>query len=525
MEGIFMKKLLKRLAALLTVAATVFSVTACEDLLGATSESEGMDVSSASNSVGASSESFTSTQSESLEESIVSESIEASITESEDSESIEGSTSEEDGESASKEPEKPQQALVYDGSEVTVTFYHTMGATQRAVFEESLEAFNKLYPNITVVHESKGSASMLREEITYSLMSNSAPTIAFCAPEDLVYYRNQQALVNLDEELFDSTEKAVAAGGKTEMMGFTQAQANDFQLGFLEGERYFGGGDLYSLPVYALTSVMYYNKTYFEANRLTVPTTWKEVEEVCAAIKAKKENCCPLAIDGDADLFITRAEQLGEPYVSETGEKLFNTAKNRAMVEELREWYEKGYIITDGIWESYTSGLLQSGDAYMSIASVASSSWYETNAFEVGVAMIPQENANAKVPMFNTSVCLFKQEDLQETAAAWLLMKHLSSSVEYQAGMSMEYGCLPVVRSVLENAAYQEFTQKTELKAQVIKQAWNQMSAYFMTPVFEGARQVKMDVEELIIDCLSEKLPSGKTAAEFIKEKFDGITK
>ena len=512
-----MKKLLKRLAALLTVAATVFSVTACEDLLGVTSESDGMDAaSSASNSVGASSESFTSTQSESLEES---------ITESEDSESIEESTSEEDSESASEEPETPQQALVYDGSEVTVTFYHTMGATQRAVFEESLEAFNKLYPNITVVHESKGSASMLREEITYSLMRNSAPTIAFCAPEDLVYYRNQQALVNLDEELFDSTEKAVAADGKTEMMGFTQAQANDFQLGFLEGERYFGGGALYSLPVYALTSVMYYNKTYFEANRLTVPTTWKEVEEVCAAIKAKKENCCPLAIDGDADLFITRVEQLGEPYLSATGEKLFNTAKNRAMVEELREWYEKGYIITDGIWASYTSDLLQSEDAYMSIASVASSSWYETNAFEVGVAMIPQENANAKVPMFNTSVCLFKQEDLQETAAAWLLMKHLSSSVEYQAGMSMEYGCLPVVRSVLENAAYQEFTQKTELKAQVIKQAWNQVSAYFITPVFEGARQVKMDVEELIIDCLSGKLPSGKTAAEFIKEKFDGITK
>ena len=210
-----MKKLLKRLAALLTVAATVFSVTACEDLLGVTSESDGMDVSSASNSVGASSESFTSTQSESLEESIVSESIEESITESEDSESIEEeSTSEEDSESASEEPETPQQALVYDGSEVTVTFYHTMSANQRAVFEESLEAFNKLYPNITVVHESKGSASMLREEITYSLMRNSAPTIAFCAPEDLVYYRNQQALVNLAKSYLIARKKRLRRTAK-----------------------------------------------------------------------------------------------------------------------------------------------------------------------------------------------------------------------------------------------------------------------------------------------------------------------
>lgn len=522
-----MKKLLKRLAALLTVAATLFSVTACEDLLGATSTGDSVSETSASESVAQSSESLNSTQSGSLEESIASDSVEESVAESEDSESMEEeSCSEEDSESTSEEPELPQGPIVYDGSEVTVTFYHTMGASQRAVFEDSLEVFNKLYPNITVIHENMGSASMLRETITHSLMGNSAPSIAFCAPEDLVYYRNQQALVNLSEELFDSKEKAVAAGGKTEMMGFTQAQVGDFQLGFLENNRYFGDGDLYSLPVYVTTNVMYYNKTYFETNGLSVPTTWEEMEEVCALIKAKKENSCPLAVDGDADLFITRAEQLGEPYVSATGEKLFNTAKNRAMVEELREWYEKGYIITDGIWDAYTSDLLRSEDAYMSISSAAGASWYETNSFEVGVAMIPQENANnAKVPMFNTSVCLFKQEDLQETAAAWLLMKHLSTSVEYQAGMSMEYGCVPVIRSVEGAEGYQEFLKTETVKAKAIKQALIQTSAYFITPVFEGARNLKEDVQTLIIACLSKPLPSGKTAAAFIKEKFDSIAK
>ena len=42
----------------------------------------------------------------------------------------------------------------YDGSEVTITFYHTMGAALTSILTDAITAFNELYPNITVQHQS-----------------------------------------------------------------------------------------------------------------------------------------------------------------------------------------------------------------------------------------------------------------------------------------------------------------------------------------------------------------------------------
>ena len=44
----------------------------------------------------------------------------------------------------------------YDGSAVTITFYHTMGENLRTVLDAYIEEFNKLYPNITIVHKQVG---------------------------------------------------------------------------------------------------------------------------------------------------------------------------------------------------------------------------------------------------------------------------------------------------------------------------------------------------------------------------------
>ena len=46
----------------------------------------------------------------------------------------------------------------YDGSEVTITFYHTMSQTKlQPVLDTWIKEFNKLYPNITLEHSAPGS--------------------------------------------------------------------------------------------------------------------------------------------------------------------------------------------------------------------------------------------------------------------------------------------------------------------------------------------------------------------------------
>ena len=54
----------------------------------------------------------------------------------------------------------------YDGSEVTIVFYHTMGAKLREVLDRYIVEFNKLYPNIKIDHQQVGSYDDVRDKIS-----------------------------------------------------------------------------------------------------------------------------------------------------------------------------------------------------------------------------------------------------------------------------------------------------------------------------------------------------------------------
>ncbi|MBR2611673.1 MAG: hypothetical protein IKC72_01270, partial [Clostridia bacterium] len=58
----------------------------------------------------------------------------------------------------------------YNGSEVTITFYHTMSATNlQPVLNDAIERFNVLYPNITVDHKQVGDYDAVRDQIKTEL--------------------------------------------------------------------------------------------------------------------------------------------------------------------------------------------------------------------------------------------------------------------------------------------------------------------------------------------------------------------
>ena len=73
----------------------------------------------------------------------------------------------------------------YDGSEVTITFSHTMGAKLQEVLNYHIGEFNKVYPNIKVEHSSAGltlpARSTPRLPVTISPTSLTAtPTMWLC---------------------------------------------------------------------------------------------------------------------------------------------------------------------------------------------------------------------------------------------------------------------------------------------------------------------------------------------------------
>jgi multiple sugar transport system substrate-binding protein len=201
-------------------------------------------------------------------------------------------------------------------------------------------------------------------------------------------------------------------------------------------------------------------------------------------------------------------EQLKTPYTSATGDRfLFDTKENQAFVKRFAEWHKKGYVTTEAIYGSYTSGLftnLKKNEArsYMCIGSSAGASYQRPTKdangkypFDVGITTIPQADAsNKKVISQGPSLCIFGKSDSQEVLASWLFVKFLTTNVDFQAEFSMVSGYMPVIKSVNEHEIYKtQFLNKADggdnITALAAKVGLEQEKAYFVSDVTEGEKK------------------------------------
>ena len=423
----------------------------------------------------------------------------------------------------------------YDGSEVTITFYHTMGANLVGVLNNYIAEFNKLYPKIHIEHTQIGGYDDVRDQISTELTTNAQPNIAYCYPDHVALYNLAGSVITLDS-LIDSKIEITRADGSKETLGLTEAQIADFIEGYYNEGKQFGDGLMYAMPLSKSTEVLYYNATFFKEHNLTPPTTWEEMGELCKKIKEIDPKSIPLGYDSEANWFITMCEQYGSPYTSATGDHfLFNNETNRNFVKMFREWYQKGYLTTQKIYGAYTSGLFTSTNevkSYMSIGSSAGAKHQRPTAnadgsypFDVGIATIPQvSETNKKVISQGPSLCIFKKanQNPQEVVASWLFVKYLTTTVEFQAEFSMASGYVPVIKSVSENETYKAFIDGanggTNIAALSAKVCLEQEEAYYTSPAFNGSSTARDQVGALLAKCLSAD--DGGNVDEMIKKAF-----
>ena len=431
----------------------------------------------------------------------------------------------------------------YDGSDVTVTFYHTMGANLRAVLDKYIPQFNEMYPNITIDHQQMGDYNGVRDQISKELTAKNSPSIAYCYPDHVALYNKAKAVLTLDSYI-ESKAEVTKDDGSKEIMGLTKEQREDFVLGYYVEGRAYGDDKMYTLPYSKSTEVLYYNKTYFEQMGYEVPKTWDDMELLCKTIKEKTDKVIPLGYDSEANWFITMTEQMQSPYTSaKKGDHfLFNTEENRAFVKRFSEWYDKGYVITEELNGGYTSDLFaqKSPDkaiSYMCIGSSAGASYQcpdlvkdengqDVYPFEVGVALIPQANPEKpKAISQGPSLVLFKKTNAQEQAAAWLWAKFMTTTVALQAEFSMTSGYAPVINSVEQNTVYANFLAAADgnakLQASCVKQCLEQKDAFFVSPAFNGSSAARDAVGILLQNCFVKKDIGSTSISNFIKKQFN----
>ena len=334
-------------------------------------------------------------------------------------------------------------------------------------------------------------------------------------------YNMALATVALDN-LIASTAEVSSDAATTEIMGLTQEQIEDFIPGFYNEGKAYADGKMYTMPMSKSTEVLYYNKTFFEQNNLTVPTNWDEMEALCKKILEIDSKCIPLGYDSEDNWFITMCEQYGYPYTTATGSGadhyLFNNDNCKSFVKELRDWYQSGYVTTEALYGAYTSGLFTEQDptkphSYMCIGSSGGASYQipENRAFEVGVAPIPQVNAAApKVISQGPSLCILRggKTTDQQVLASWLFVKFLTTNMAFQTEFSSTSGYMPVIKSAQNEDIYAQWLGKANgyefLTALVVKVGLDSADSYFTSPAFNGSSVARKQVGQILAKCMSE---------------------
>ncbi len=423
----------------------------------------------------------------------------------------------------------------YDGSPVTIKFYHTMGSNLTAVLDQYIPVFNELYPNITIEYTSVGSYDDVRDQISKEITVGNQPHIAYCYPDHVALYNLARAVQPLDAYIDHPT------------MGLTAEQKADFIEGYYNEGKSFGDGKMYTLPMSKSTEVLYYNKTFFEANSIAVPTTWDELEAIFEQIVAVDPVSIPLGYDSEANWFITMCEQMKTPYTTPSAPFfLFDDAANHAFVKRFASWFQLGYVSTQSILGTYTSSIFtelspEAVNSYMSIGSSAGATHQRpaknadgTYPFEVGITTVPQyDENNKKVISQGPSLCVFKKANQQEVAASWLFVKFLTTSVEFQAEFSMASGYVPVIKSVADHPVYAEFLANADggdnIAALSAKVCLEQADAYYTSPAFPGSSEARDQAGNIIttamVDCQYQDFAS--TAVDDIIARIfsDALTK
>ncbi len=425
----------------------------------------------------------------------------------------------------------------YDGSEVTITFYHAMGQELQGKLKQHITKFESLYPNITVNEQYVGNYDAVRDQLVNEISIGEGSNVAYCYPDHVALYNKSKKVVTLDQFINDTKEYSYTTqDGKTVnyTFGLTQAQKDDFVEPYFEEGRTFGDGLLYSLPYAKSTEVLYYNETFFTQHNLSVPTTWDEMWEVCRQIKEIDPYCYPLGYDSDSNWFITMAEQLGTGYTSaeEGNHYIFNNDGNKAWLTELKGYFDEGLFTTKGLLSTYTSSLFTAAAnpgevcCYMCIGSSAGASYQSPSKdsegnypFNVEIAPIPQHDLNnPKAIQQGPSVCIFNDKDPQKVCASWLFVKYLSTNQELQADMSKINGYTPILKSVSEIPVYKKWIEEgKDIQAKATKVCIEQRDSNFVSPSFVGSSAARDQVG----DALDAILSGTKTVDQALQDAVD----
>ena len=406
--------------------------------------------------------------------------------------------------------------------EITFWAKNDTNKTQTAIYQQAIDDFHALYPNITVNMRLYTNYGDIYNDVITNIATATTPNVCITYPDHIAtYMTGSEVVVPLDELIMN---KKYGLGGSA--LAFDSPTAAEVVPQFLEECRI--NGTTYALPFMRSTEACYINKTYVEKLGYTLPDvlTWDFVWEVSEAALAKAADgtyaingqnvMIPFIYKSTDNMMIQMLQQLDADYSTDSGEILLFNDDTRALLREIAKHGESRAFSTFKI-SSYPGNFLNAGQCIFAIDSTAGATWMGTDAplsdispdkvvkFETAVLPVPQfDTANPKMISQGPSVCLFNKEDPQEVLASWLFTQYLLTD-KMQTAYSETEGYIPVTSRAQNSAAYQEYLSLIgtdaahyDVKLKASELLLSHIGDTFTTPVFNGSASLRDAAGQLI---------------------------
>ncbi len=434
--------------------------------------------------------------------------------------------------------------------EITFWAKNDTNKTQTAIYKESIEKFEQLYPNIKVNLRLYTDYSRIYNDVITNIATNTTPNVCITYPDHIATYLTSNHCVVPLDKLF--VHEKYGLGGSE--LKFDAPTKEEIIPQFLaEGVI---GSQHYAVPYMRSTEACYINKTYVEALGYTLPKTltWDFVWEVSEAAMAKDENgyflvngqkvMIPFIYKSTDNMMIQMLKQLDAPYSTQAGEiQIFND-QTKEILYTVSEHAATRAFSTFKI-SSYPANFLNAGQCLFAIDSTAGATWMGPDAplldiaedqlvqFEIEVMPIPQFNPdNPKMISQGPSLCIFNKADPQEVLASWLFSEFMLTN-EVQIAYSCTEGYVPVTSKAQNSEEYQEYlTRRGEdndmyysVKIDAAQLMIDNVSNTFVTPVFNGSASLRNAAGQLI-ENVTKSVRRRETIDEsYMTALYDDVTK
>ena len=435
--------------------------------------------------------------------------------------------------------------------EYEITFWakNDTNKTQTAIYEQAIEDFEAIYPNINVNLRLYTDYGKIYNDVITNIATNTTPNVCITYPDHIATYLTGVNTVVPLEELF-ADEKYGLGGSELKFDGPTQEEIIPQFLEECAFQEHY-----YAIPYMRSTESCYINKTFVEKLGFTLPEklTWDFVWEVAEAATAKdaegnylvngQKVMIPFIYKSTDNMMIQMLKQKEAGYSTDGGEiQIFNDT-TKELLYTVAEHAKTEAFSTFKI-SSYPANFLNAGQCIFAIDSTAGATWMGTDAplcdisedklveFETAVMAIPQfDTENPKMISQGPSLCVFNKADDQEVLASWLFAQYLLTN-EVQIAYAGTEGYVPVTSKAQESPEYQDYLSRAgednqhyyDVKIKASKLLLDNTEHTFVTPVFNGSASLRNAAGQMIENVTKSVNRKEEINEAYMEKLFANVT-